>query len=68
MAVLPSGEYSVTLNAIFIKKKVAFALFCKSKCHFFISRFQSGNKLFTSLFSVTVQPCTKSQKSEFKLV
>ena len=48
MAVLPSGEYSVTLNAIFIKKKVAFALFCKSKCHFFISRFQSGNKLFTS--------------------
>ena len=54
MAVLPSGEYSVTLNAIFIKKKVAFALFCKSKCHFFISRFQSGNKLFTSAISLII--------------
>ena len=40
-----------------IYKKVAIIPFCKSNCHFHSSLFQSGNKLFTSLyFAVLLRP------------
>ena len=42
---------------LFVKKKVTFTLFCKSKCHFVNQLFQSGNKLFTSAFFLCFFSC-----------